>query len=300
MEQLTLTNKSLTAEDYKDGLPRTSNGKRVKWTMETFSVYVNLLYPHITLVSGQVWTGNRTKYKFLCEKHGQYEARGSHVLHESQGCQCKGCRLDRDVAAAGTKRNPRASIEEKQSAAKLRSDGLSYREIGLKLGRAAVTINRWLEEDVNDRARKLGAKWTSENKERVRETGRRYQSEFAHAKAGHNSREANRRLQKHNVPELIFLDGQWHEVDRKKTNHVFSEVLLPAKERKAIQELYMEAQYQTETTGVEHHVDHIQPLSKGGEHLMINLQILPCDENLSKGKTFRVKDQALICKRLFN
>ena len=86
----------------------------------------------------------------------------------------------------------------------------------------------------------------------------------------------------------------------KEMDHGLIMVLLPADERKAIQELYLEAQYQTEKTGVEHHVDHIQPLSKGGEHLLLNLQILTADENLSKNNNFRASDAKEICKRLFD
>lgn len=38
----------------------------------------------------------------------------------------------------------------------------------------------------------------------------------------------------------------------------------------------------TKRTGVEHHIDHIRPLSKGGMHIPENLRVIPAAENLSK------------------
>ena len=54
------------------------------------------------------------------------------------------------------------------------------------------------------------------------------------------------------------------------------------------QQLQVKAIYElrkklTEVTGIEHHVDHHQPLSKGGTHEPSNLWVIPWNENLSKG-----------------
>ena len=45
---------------------------------------------------------------------------------------------------------------------------------------------------------------------------------------------------------------------------------------------YEDAQRQTIETGVQHHVDHIWPLAKGGPHLPWNLQVLTAAENILK------------------
>ena len=59
--------------------------------MESFSRYVSLLYPHISVVPGQEWIGNRSKYKFICDKHGEYESKATHLLTLKYGTRCKKC-----------------------------------------------------------------------------------------------------------------------------------------------------------------------------------------------------------------
>ena len=53
-------------------------------------------------------------------------------------------------------------------------------------------------------------------------------------------------------------------------------------ERQRLVDIYALRQRISDATGIEHHVDHMWPLSKGGPHWSGNLQIITAEENLSK------------------
>lgn len=289
----------LTAAEYKASLIPEGR-EQIRWNIETAAIYVNLLYPHITLVEGQEWSRVDRKLEFLCEKHGLYSTQLKSVIAPLVGCQCRGCQSDLKKASAGIARIRRSSQQEKDLAVKLHSEGMSYSAIGRELCRDRVTITRWLYPEVAEKRNIRTAEWRVDNLERVKSTKSRYFKEFEHGKAAVRAGNAIRRQRKRNTPELVFIDNNWFEVDREETWRVFNEALLPHIERKEIQELYLEADYLIQQTGVEHHIDHIQPLSVGGEHRMVNLQILPEFENKSKSNTFRPQDKTLLCSRYFD
>jgi len=62
---------------------------------------------------------------------------------------------------------------------------------------------------------------------------------------------------------------------------------LTENERKQIVQIYKKSKLKTVETGIEHHVDHIQPLAKGGRHHPSNLQIITAKENLRKGAKWK-------------
>jgi len=224
-------------------------------------------------------------------------------LLKGQGCPDCGQRARSAAASASAlvRKCPPATPEEKARAALLHSEGLTYAAIGQMLGRPGGTVRRWLNPQVAEKERTRSAErlLDPEARKRKYQSISRYRSLTDTGRSISRATCASRRLLHTNTPEYVFLDGTWQEVDRRETWRIFGQYLLPPAERKAIQELYLEAQYLTETTGIEHHVDHIQPLSKGGEHMMFNLQIITAEENLSKGGNFREEDQIELARRLF-
>ena len=57
---------------------------------------------------------------------------------------------------------------------------------------------------------------------------------------------------------------------------------LPKEERKCVVRFYEATQRISKCLGISFHVDHIQPMSKGGVHNPTNLQIVPAKWNISK------------------
>jgi len=83
------TKEESNAEKYRESLPKRKGG--TGWTTESYSTYVSLLYPHITVPINQEWKVVMSKLTHICEKHGSYEAPPHALLKENTGCQCQGC-----------------------------------------------------------------------------------------------------------------------------------------------------------------------------------------------------------------
>jgi len=60
------------------------------------------------------------------------------------------------------------------------------------------------------------------------------------------------------------------------------DAILPSTCKKAIADIWKEKCRITNSTGIEHHVDHIIPLAIGGAHHQDNLRVITAAENLSK------------------
>lgn len=109
----------------------------------------------------------------------------------------------------------------------------------------------WYENN-KEYAKEMARKWLADNKDR-RAAYVRANSEKA---AAHTAK--RRAMYKHGVEAM------------------------PDEELEEVQYLYWLAKDLGVITGEKYHVDHIIPLSKGGEHRLHNLQILPAEVNLRK------------------
>lgn len=62
-------------------------------------------------------------------------------------------------------------------------------------------------------------------------------------------------------------------------------------EKAQIASLYRLSRKLTRETSVQHHVDHIKPLSAGGEHHPSNLRVIPAKDNLQKGSKYNGRNR---------
>jgi 5-methylcytosine-specific restriction endonuclease McrA len=117
--------------------------------------------------------------------------------------------------------------------------------------------------------------WRQENREHYIQYNKQWRQQNPEKKSAYDGK--RRALKFENTPDVIFNSLE---------------------EKNRIENVYKLRNLLTKATGIEHHVDHIWPLSKGGPHWSGNLQIITAEENLRKGdsiyeKTARVIQESL-------
>ena len=173
-----------------------------------------------------------------------------------------------------------------RQAVSLRNDGHSYRSIGRTLGVTHATIRRWLIPGVREADNNKNAEWYQKNKDRVQDRHRQYSSDYRSNNLD-KVRQTQRNCYQQNKSWYLDRNAKRRAELKEQFSYWCQEV------QQQIEDIY-------DNCPADHHVDHIQPLSRGGIHHPVNLQYLPVQENLQKGNNFPLDDQSLLAKRLFH
>jgi hypothetical protein len=131
---------------------------------------------------------------------------------------------------------------------------------------------QWTQEN-RDKQRASRAKWASENPGKIKAAAR-----ATYLKHAHLYKDARAKYQQEyyalNPHKQLALCRIYQT--RKK------EALHPLRDDLMIQTIYKASSRISACTGIQHHVDHHMPLSKGGWHHHQNLRIITAKANLSK------------------
>jgi len=118
-----------------------------------------------------------------------------------------------------------------------------------------INSTRWKKKNVQ-KNRQNSLRWQKQNPEKACERSKRWHRKNPHVMASATSK--YRVSKKNQTPQLS------------------------KQETKIIGEIYKACKRLSDCTGIKFHVDHIFPISKGGIHHPLNLQILPAKINIQK------------------
>jgi len=211
---------------------------------------------------------------------------------------------------------PRYSEETKQKAREMVASGLTRKEVARRIGASHVMVGRWVNAELDLKAKETSAKWSESNRATHRAlTAKWYQENKEYVKQKNQEyREQNKekilqyqiKYRRENRDALVAQCTEYRNANREYMRKLWSDYAKnnPDKnaakgaryramkaqvpqphsiiEKMMIDNYYEDAKRLTEETGIQHHVDHIWPISKGGPHLPWNLRVIPGNENSAK------------------
>lgn len=135
-------------------------------------------------------------------------------------------------------------------------------------GRTGATLEHWMNPESWHRAKRKRAadiaKWRQDNPDKHLRRRRAYREKHA---------ELQRIFKKEN-PELRLMHAS-----KRRALMAGS----PVENSAMIRDVYQMRDRVSKCTGLKWHVDHIKPISRGGAHHHVNLQVIPATINLRKG-----------------
>ena len=293
------------AENYRLTLPLyNSNG--TKWDINTYATYASLRYPEITVPLNQVWTGAKTMYKHVCEKHGGFKATPMRLTsYDGFANQCKDCA--RESAKKVKRQFKHSSPETIRKAREMYANGMSHPSIAKEFGVSKSTVCRWVNDESRERNNEASQAWRNSNPQRNSEIHKEI-NQRPHRKASKKVIEHKRRALMYHcfgnayIPdhpnanpegwvEYDLTDLITSKADREEMSFVGADedVKKRAKQQRLLEKI----------SGEKYSLEHLIPLTMGGTHQPANFANRSLSLNCQKGNKRLQADDELFAKRLF-
>jgi hypothetical protein len=176
--------------------------------------------------------------------------------------QCKACNIENTAR--------RKAEDPERYAQKQRECSANWRD------KSPEKIKKYREEN-RDKLTQKTYRWREENYERYRSTA----NDNRRLKPNEKVKQAAKKWRVNNKHKILAYNSA-----RRASKSQATPPWLTKDHLREISETYKDARLMQEATGIEHHVDHIEPLlgtNSCGLHVPWNLQILTAEENLRKG-----------------
>ncbi len=152
------------AENYKRRLPKGMGG--TAWTIESYSHYISLRFPGISVPTNQEWQGTTTKHEHICEEHGSYFARPTHLLvftPSRNSSNCSGCNNNKHKGTCGVMTKRSSTPADRAQAKELFDAHQSYKVVANITGWSITAVRKSLDKHYEERHKKRANKINNEN-----------------------------------------------------------------------------------------------------------------------------------------
>ena len=127
-----------------------------------------------------------------------------------------------------------------------------------------------------EKIKEYGKLWNLKNKDLINKKARERRKKYGNKTI----------LQFNNEKELLKKKAKRNALRKEYKEKLKNNNFIKTELQKFVaQEMYDLARIRKAETGIDWHIDHIEPLSKGGRHAINNLQVVPAVWNLSKGNS---------------
>lgn len=190
-------------------------------------------------------------------------------------CKCGDVKTLSDYYCTSLKRGRKPRSDCKVCTLKQNKD---YRERNREKVLDYFTTRYKEDEEYRETKKKVARKHRLENLERSREVSRHYRIKNKEKIAAKKKAYAEKNRERYRPKYLAHVRKRQLKVKNAVPNFLQD----CSKEKVDVENIYRLRQTLDKATGVQHHVDHMWPISDGGPHWSGNLQIIPAVDNLSK------------------